>query len=78
MWDPYVHIWAVNKDEFLANYRTEQHTAEEFDDLIINYSNLANSVQIQETINQVDVTKIKLYALLWIQSCLTNICYYFF
>ncbi|XP_050561707.1 dynein axonemal heavy chain 2 [Spodoptera frugiperda] len=53
MWDPYVHIWAVNKDEFLANYRTEQHTAEEFDDLIINYSNLANSVQIQETINQI-------------------------
>lgn len=53
MWDPYSHIWRVNKDEFMAKYREEGHTAADFDALIINYSNLANAVQIQETINQV-------------------------
>ncbi|XP_037870398.1 dynein axonemal heavy chain 2 isoform X3 [Bombyx mori] len=53
MWDPYAHIWNVNKDQFLEQYRLEKHTAAEFDALIINYSNLANSVQIQETINQI-------------------------
>lgn len=53
MWDPYMHIWKVDKDEFLENYRAENHTAAEFDNLIINYSNLANSVQVQETVNQV-------------------------
>lgn len=53
MWNPYMHIWKVDKDAFLANYREERHTAEEFDYLYINYSNLANSVQVQETINQV-------------------------
>ncbi|KAJ8721220.1 hypothetical protein PYW07_001995 [Mythimna separata] len=53
MWDPYAHIWKVDKKEFLAKYREEKHTAAEFDNLIINYSNLANSVQIQETVNQI-------------------------
>ncbi|XP_046962283.1 dynein axonemal heavy chain 2 [Vanessa cardui] len=53
MWDPYSHIWKVNKDEFMLKYRQEGHTAADFDELIINYSNLANAVQIQETINQI-------------------------
>ncbi|KAH9639977.1 hypothetical protein HF086_008072 [Spodoptera exigua] len=53
MWDPYKHIWTVEKDDFLTKYRNEKHTAQEFDDLIINYSNLANSIQIQETVNQI-------------------------
>lgn len=53
MWDPYTHIWAVDKDSFLQQYREEKHTAAEFEDLIINYSDLANTVQIQETVNQV-------------------------
>ncbi|CAB3235267.1 unnamed protein product [Arctia plantaginis] len=53
MWDPYAHIWKVDKDAFLQQYREEKHTAAEFDALIINYNNLANSVQILETINQI-------------------------
>lgn len=53
MWDPYAHIWKVNKDEFMVNYRAEGHAAADFDELIINYSNLANAVQIQETVTQV-------------------------
>nr|XP_049696661.1 dynein axonemal heavy chain 2 [Helicoverpa armigera] len=53
MWDPYMHIWTVDKDQFLEQYRAERHTAEDFDCLVINYSNLANSIQIQETINQI-------------------------
>lgn len=53
MWDPYSHIWKVDKDEFMIKYRKEGHSAGDFDDLIINYSDLANAVQIQETINQV-------------------------
>lgn len=53
MWDPYSHIWKINKDEFMIKYRNEKHTAAEFDALIINYSDLANAVQIQETTNQV-------------------------
>lgn len=53
MWDPYTHIWKVDKDEFMVKYREEKHTAAEFDTLIISYSDLANAVQIQETINQV-------------------------
>lgn len=48
-----MHIWVVDKSSFLQQYRDEKHTAEEFDYLIINYSNLANSVQVQETVNQV-------------------------
>lgn len=55
MWDPYMHIWKEDKDHFLHKYREEKHTAADFDNLIINYSNLANSVQIQETINQVHI-----------------------
>ncbi|KAG6451921.1 hypothetical protein O3G_MSEX007393 [Manduca sexta] len=53
MWDPYMHIWKVNKDDFMQKYREENHTAAEFDELIINYSDLANTVQIQETVNQI-------------------------
>ncbi|XP_052739543.1 dynein axonemal heavy chain 2 [Bicyclus anynana] len=53
MWDPYSHIWKVNKDDFMVNYRDQGHTAADFDALIINYSDLANAVQIQETINQI-------------------------
>lgn len=53
MWDPYSHIWSVDKNEFMIQYREEGHTAAEFDRLIINYSDLANTVQIQETVNQV-------------------------
>lgn len=37
----------------MIKYRNEKHTAAEFDALIINYSDLANAVQIQETTNQV-------------------------
>ncbi|CAG9785840.1 unnamed protein product [Diatraea saccharalis] len=53
MWDPYSHIWTVDKDEFMIKYREENHTAIEFEQLIINYSDLANAVQIQETYNQI-------------------------
>lgn len=53
MWDPYRHIWEVDKDEFLVKYREEKHSAADFESLIITYSNLANSIQIQETVNQV-------------------------
>ncbi|KAM3963696.1 LOW QUALITY PROTEIN: dynein heavy chain 2, axonemal kl-2 [Aphomia sociella] len=53
MWEPYSHIWTVDKNEFLNKYREEKHTAADFDALIINYSNLANTVQIQETVNQI-------------------------
>lgn len=53
MWDPYSHIWKVNKDEFMIKYRDENHSATDFEELIISYNNLANTVQIQETINQV-------------------------
>ncbi|CAF4893540.1 unnamed protein product [Pieris macdunnoughi] len=53
MWDPYAHIWKVDKDEFMEKYRQEGHTAADFDRLIINYSDLANAVQIQETFNQI-------------------------
>ncbi|CAK1540781.1 unnamed protein product [Leptosia nina] len=53
MWDPYAHIWKIDKDEFMEKYRQEGHTAADFDELIINYSDLANAVQIQETFNQI-------------------------
>lgn len=55
MWDPYAHIWKVDKETFMVKYREENHTAAEFDALIINYSDLANAVQMQETVNQVKV-----------------------
>lgn len=48
-----MHIWSVHKDSFLAQYCEEQHTAADFETLIINYSDLANTVQIQETVNEV-------------------------
>lgn len=53
MWDPYAHIWNVDKEEFLVQYREEGHIANDFDNLIVSYSELANTVQIQETTNQV-------------------------
>lgn len=53
MWDPYAHIWKVDKEEFLIKYREEGHIANDFDELIVSYSELANTVQIQETTNQV-------------------------
>ncbi|XP_053613118.1 dynein axonemal heavy chain 2 isoform X1 [Plodia interpunctella] len=53
MWDPYAHIWKVDKEEFMVKYREEKHPASDFDALIIDYSNLANTVQIQETVNQI-------------------------
>lgn len=53
MWDPYAHIWQVDKEEFLVKYREEGHIANDFDNLIVSYSELANTVQIQETTNQV-------------------------
>lgn len=53
MWDPYAHIWKVDKEEFLVQYREEGHIANDFDNLIVSYSELANTVQIQETTNQV-------------------------
>ncbi|XP_068632350.1 dynein axonemal heavy chain 2 [Battus philenor] len=53
MWDPYAHIWNVDKDEFMEKYHKENHKAIEFDQLIISYTDLANTVQVQETINQI-------------------------
>ncbi|XP_041988681.1 dynein axonemal heavy chain 2 isoform X2 [Aricia agestis] len=53
LWDPYAHIYKVNKDEFLAKYRKQKPSATDFDQLIISYGNLANSIQIQDTINQI-------------------------
>ncbi|XP_013149055.1 PREDICTED: dynein heavy chain 2, axonemal [Papilio polytes] len=53
MWDPYAHIWEVDKEAFLAKYLEEKHKAIEFDNLIITYTDLANTVQVQETVNQI-------------------------
>lgn len=53
MWDPFAHIWQVDKDDFLNQYREDRHPASDFELLIVNYSELANTVQIQETVNQV-------------------------
>ncbi|KAL4710610.1 hypothetical protein ACJJTC_003246 [Scirpophaga incertulas] len=53
MWDPYSHIWKVDKDSFMVQYKSENHPASDFDKLILMYSDLANAVQIQETINQI-------------------------
>lgn len=57
MWDPYAHIWEVDKEAFLAKYLEEKHKAIEFDNLIITYTDLANTVQVQETVNQVNNIK---------------------
>ncbi|CAG9129073.1 unnamed protein product [Plutella xylostella] len=53
LWDPFSHIWKVDKDAFLENYKGERHAAFDFDQLITNYIDLANGVQIQETVNQI-------------------------
>lgn len=53
MWEPYQHIWKVDKEMFLEKYKMDKHPAQDFDELIISYSDLANNVQIQETVNQV-------------------------
>lgn len=70
MWDPYSHIWKVDKDTFLEQYRQENHTAAEFDLLIINYNDLANTVQVQETVNQVIYLSCFLYC-----AILENVTY---
>lgn len=72
MWDPYAHIWQVDKDEFMKQYREEKHTAADFDALIINYSNLANSVQILETINQV-LKDIIIIPIILSRNCIFNL-----
>ncbi|KAG7305948.1 hypothetical protein JYU34_008511 [Plutella xylostella] len=53
LWDPFSHIWKVDKDAFLENYKGERHAAFDFDQLITNYIDLANGVQIQETVYQI-------------------------
>lgn len=76
MWDPYAHIWKVDKEEFLVKYRDEGHIANDFDSLIISYSELANTVQIQETTNQVGKKTIFSFSLLFHQELILVFCLY--
>ncbi|CAH2077128.1 unnamed protein product, partial [Iphiclides podalirius] len=73
MWDPYAHIWEVDKHQFMAKYLEEKHRAIDFDHLIIAYSDLANAVQVKETVNQVHFVTLNSSELkkAIIQHCLT-------
>ena len=49
-WDNYREIWEINKDSFIRRYQKLNPQVSSFDADIARYSEVANNVQTQETI----------------------------
>lgn len=50
VWEPFRDMWEVDKDLFIERYERENPTVEVFDANIGRYTEVANNVQIQETV----------------------------
>lgn len=53
IWDPFRDMWEVDKDRFVERYEKENPNAAQFDANIGRYTEVANNVQIQETVTAV-------------------------
>ncbi|XP_025835309.1 dynein heavy chain 2, axonemal-like [Agrilus planipennis] len=53
IWEPFRDMWEVDKDRFIERYEKENPNAAQFDANIGRYTEVANNVQIQETISNV-------------------------
>lgn len=58
IWEPFKDLWEVDKDKFIARYEREDPSAALFDSNIARYTELANNVQIQETVSSVHFMQI--------------------
>lgn len=57
-WDPFRDLWEVDKNKFIIRYEKENPSALLFDANIARYTEMANNVQIQETVTAVHFTQI--------------------
>nr|CAI5834494.1 unnamed protein product [Callosobruchus analis] len=58
IWEPFRDLWEVDKDKFIDRYEKENPSAALFDSNIARYTELANNVQMQETVSTVHFTQI--------------------
>lgn len=58
VWEPFRDLWEVDKDKFMERYEEEYPSAALFDANIGRYTELANNVQIQETVSDVHFLQI--------------------
>lgn len=52
-WEPYRDMWEVDKDLFVERYEAQLPNAAQFDANIFRYTEVANSVELQETLAHV-------------------------
>ncbi|KAG5894356.1 hypothetical protein JTB14_031917 [Gonioctena quinquepunctata] len=57
-WEPFRDLWEVDKNKFIARYERENPSAMLFDSNIGRYTEMANNVQIQETVTAVHFMQI--------------------
>lgn len=53
IWEPFKEMWEVDKDMFIERYEAQRPNAAQFDSDIGRYTEVANNVQMQETISAV-------------------------
>lgn len=53
IWDPFRDMWEVDKEMFIERYERQNPNADMFDSNIGRYSEVANNVQMQETVTAV-------------------------
>ncbi|XP_023311334.1 dynein heavy chain 2, axonemal [Anoplophora glabripennis] len=58
IWEPFRDLWEVDKDKFIERYEKENPSASLFDSNIARYTEMANNVQIQETLTAVHFLQI--------------------
>ncbi|XP_057654894.1 dynein axonemal heavy chain 2 isoform X2 [Diorhabda carinulata] len=57
-WEPFRDLWEVDKDKFITRYEKEDPSALLFDSNIARYTEMANNVNIQETVTSVHFMQI--------------------
>lgn len=57
-WEPFRDMWEVEKDRFIEKYEMKNPSAEQFDANIGRYTEVANNVQMLETVIAVHFTVI--------------------
>lgn len=50
-WEPFRDMWEVDKERFIIRYQNQKPSAAAFDSNIGRYTEVANNVQMQETIS---------------------------
>lgn len=58
IWEPFRDLWEVDKDKFIIRYERENPSASLFDSNIARYTEMANNVQIQDSVTAVHFMQI--------------------